>query len=295
MRCYLFSSCDGAAAQYFTNRDPQATWAKKCECSLQNINPNGVPSGGVHRINVNFNKICNSDYFQGIAENPTCADSVDTASGKMRLQSPSNPQGLTEQDAAFCACYNQRGYNSTNNSSGNGDSLDFRVGQPMQDPLLPEGTGHNYSTGTQAQTFGARETMAVSTTAVRIENGVSTEVAISGNCDRTYCDIRHHAGIDLGCCTANRPVQWTAPVVQLRPGLATLLNRSTGLYPGDWSSYMGYCSPECTGGKNLSIPGRGNVSEITRVREIITGTAPGGTVPPICGSWDWIPSSSSGN
>lgn len=281
LMCYIYTGCDAKAQTYFTNMTNPDPWMDRCECMMNNIPSTGVGTNfGVHRIVKDNNKMCNSDFVQGLSANRAC-DNTMTATGEYWLQSPDNLQGLTEQDAKFCACYNARGFNSTNNGGGSARSLDFRAGQPLQDPLVaPGAVPPILGSGLPDTHFGSRQSIAVNTTAVRITGGVTTTVNVGGPCDRINCDQIHHAGINQGCCTANRPVQWTVPVLEQRPQLATILNGAHGNFM-DWVSY---CSPECTGGETVQVSGR-NVNEIQRVREIITGTAPGGAVPAACGQW----------
>lgn len=288
MWCTMFRGCDELARVWFTDMTRTSPWRDRCSCTLNNVNENGVliPGDSVHRMYVDWNQICNADFMQGLSATPACGSTVDAGSRSYRLKSASNPQGLNEGDAAFCACYNQQGYNTTNipyAEWGNPHYLDFRRGTPMQDPILPAGALPTLNNGQPATNFGAKQSLAVSINAVSIEGSTTQNVPVGGNCDRIYCDIRFNGGMDMGCCTANRPVNWTVPVLQQRPQLAQILNRSTGLYPGNYLDYVSYCSPECTGSSPVNIPGRGNVDEVQRIREIITGTAPGQPIPPICG------------
>jgi len=279
MRCWLWRTCDANARAYFTGLTRNTPWQDRCGCLNKNVDVNGVAARweAPHRLQMDWVKFCNLDYRQGIIGQPFCPSAIDTVTGKYRLESTSNPQGLPPHEAALCECLNEKGINSQNTPYGNSGSWDLRAGSALQDPLLPPGNVPTFTaTGSPDLQFGATRAMAVAFNAVSIESGVTTQVPVGGTCDRLFCDSRFPTG-GVNCCTHDSTYNYSTPVAQ-RPSLLSLLNGPHGNY----LDFATYCLPQCNSEGTVSINGR-NVEGVHRVREIITGTAPGAQVPPICG------------
>ncbi len=252
-------SCDSAAQQYFDvawgNSNAVTTWADHCGCLTHDIDALGNPRWDIEIMGraKNLGRLCGLTGFNR-------CDNTRNSDGRYILSDQNTNthiQGLSQTDAALCDCLDDAGLAPTDLNRGVwNQTWDLR--SPRQDgnnPGVPADPtpwpGQNF--GNATTTFGSAGARVSNISNAQIGPNGNPNVAVSLSCTQSLCQGGERPGIS--CCANPIPnsINWT---ILVDPWRAT---------------HSGYCTWMCNG------------DEVQTVREKITGTGQGGTLPTGCG------------
>lgn len=264
------NTCDDSARRFYEGAATQNIWANACDCRRYDYDQNG--NDDLHTLisgaAKNWIRTCG---VQTSAAHPRC-ESTRASNGEFKLSTTQNPHGLTEEEATLCACIEQ-GQNPTNGLPSiplsEGDRGGYNILWDFRAPRW-DGTGAGQTfadpgpwSGTPSVTYGSHLSQ-VST--ANIQNGPALQ---NRACAEAFCrDGRW--GLSCVVHHNNNPMPpYQSPNPQLWPDPPP--NPNWALHHSE------YCSPNIPWWVS-QVP-----DEIRTVRERITGTPPGGVLPPNCG------------
>lgn len=277
MLCRDYTQCDANLRQYTGSIPNAAThpnpWKDRCGCLLYNIDENGDDRADqpVYAHRRNWGNICNLGFPYDSGSSLRCGNTLHQEASNYFLSlydADSNPQGLTPNEALFCECLRDARMNNQNYQN-----FDFRTPN--------DSAGNTAITNSPERaskpTFGAINAQSISDFSAltpQDTNGDGNPDAFlptnvpGGRCDANYCNnISPSSGGSLGCATSTH-FNSLDKIAFIRSKLAA-----------GFQDYANYCTDQCNSSVTVGTPPQ---NELRRVREIITGTAPGGTLPDWC-------------